>query len=71
MFASRGQTAQTCLIKHRQISERKEFGPQNYPEYHNNLNMAESASQTCLIHLAKRTKRHQTNMTSKEMFDVV
>ena len=66
MFASPGETVQTCFIKHHQTSEHS-CGPQNYPEYHNNFNMAESASQTCLIHLARRTKHHQT----KEMFDVV
>ena len=29
------------------------------------------ASQTCLTHLTKRTKHHQTNMRTKEMLDVV
>ena len=63
------------IVKH---PNARSCGPQNYPEYHNNFNMAESAmrhlvcaSQTCLIHLAKGTKHHQTNMITKEMFDVV
>ena len=51
---------------------------QNYPDYHNNFNLVESAithlpcaSQTCSIHLAKQIKHHQTSMRTKEMFDGV
>ena len=40
-------------------------------EQANEITHLACASQTCLIYLAKRTKHHQTNMRTKEMFDVV